>query len=329
MKSTGIGRTNGALRFSTFSIDIFHNSNASKPMQTNHLNLDPTTFRQCLNRQPFGTSHNLSDLGLFDIESLRALAERYDSHNSDYFVAGGARTPDAKFYSVPSFAESPASVFDKLDQGSYRILLKRVERYDERFRKLLDELFQEIVDLQGGLGNDRVERLESSVLVSSSATTTPFHFDPEVNFFCQIAGEKTYHVYSPAAVTEEELERFYSRGVVNIGQIDLSQRDSRHEIVFKLSPGKGLHQPQNAPHWVETGSDLSISYAFVYETSETRVASRARALNFYMRKLGITPSNLGERPSADAAKAKTMRALFGVYLPLRKTVGKVVRKSRA
>lgn len=290
-----------------------------------HLNLDPKVFKESLNREPFGFSHNLSELDLFDLDSLRSLAKRY-TEKRNYFVAGGAADPGAKFYSVPRYTGSLVEAFDQIHNGSYRILLKRVDLHDDRFRDLLKEQFEQVVEMNGGLGNDRVERLESAVFISSSATTTPFHFDPEVNFFSQIVGEKNYHVYSPAAVTEPELERFYYRGAVNIGQIDLQGRDPGQETVFKLGPGKGLHQPQNSPHWVETGAGLSISYSFVYETTSTRIAGRARALNFYARKLGLKPKKLGVSPRSDAAKAGVMRAAFGVMIPVAKTAKKVAGK---
>src|SRR5438874_9417216 len=185
---------------------------------TQRLNVDPERFRQFLNREPFSLTHNLSGHELFSMDSLRDLAKRFHD-KKEYYVASGAPTPDTKFYSVPQCGDTPVQAFDKLDKGAYRVLLKRVEQHDGRFRKLLDQLFKEVLDLKGGLGNDRLERLESAVLISSAATTTPFHFDPEVNFFCQISGGKIYHVYSPVTIAEDELERFYFRGTVNIGQI--------------------------------------------------------------------------------------------------------------
>lgn len=290
-----------------------------------YLNLDSKVFKERLNREPFGFSHNLSGLDLFDLESLRRLAARY-TEKRNYFVAGGVAEPGAKFYSAPRYSGSLVEAFDQIHRGSYRILLKRVDLHDDEFRDLLQAQFQQVMDLNGGLGNDRVERLESAVFISSSATTTPFHFDPEVNFFSQIVGEKNYHVYSPAAVAEPELERFYYRGAVNIGQIELQGRDPRQETVFKLGPGRGLHQPQNSPHWVETGAGLSISYSFVYETTATRVASRARAMNFYVRKLGLKPERVGVNPRSDAAKAGVMRAAFGVVIPVAKAAKKVAGK---
>ena len=208
------------------------------------LNLDPATFRESLDREPFGFSHNLSELDLFNSDSLLGLAEKYADHPRDHYVAAGAPVPGAEFYSVPYAGYSPRDALDRLDSVGCRVLMKRPEKHDPRFRELLDALFRQVVDLRGGLGHERVLRLESAVLISSAATITPFHFDPEVNFFAQIEGEKVYHVFSPSALTESELERFYIRGVVNIGQVQLKGRDAGREHVFTLGPGKGLHQPQ-------------------------------------------------------------------------------------
>lgn len=286
-----------------------------------HLNLEPKLFKENYDREPFGLTHNLSGLDLFSDESLRGLAAKFDQQR-DYYVAGGAPKPGAKFYSVAKIDDKPIEAYDKLDKGAFRILLKRPEDKDPRFRKLLDEMFNQVIDLKGGLGDDKVERLESAVFISSAATTTPFHFDPEIAFFCQIAGEKIYHVYSPSAVNEKELEDFYNRGVVDIAQIDLEGRDPAREHVFKLAEGKGLHQPQNSPHWVETGAGRSISWSFVFETTATRAVSKARGFNHYLRKMGMKPKPVGKRAAADAVKAKAM----SMVVPTRRAVGNVVRK---
>ena len=187
-----------------------------------------------------------------------------------------ARSPGTVFYSVPFSQCGAVEALERLGTESFRVLLKRPEDYDPRFRELLDALFRQVVDLRGGMGDEKVVRLQGSILISSAATTTPFHFDPEVGFFSQIEGEKMYHVYSPTVISEAELERFYVRGSVNIAQVDLEGRDKSREYVFQLGPGKGFHQPQNAPHWVETTSSRSISYTFVFETNKTRARGRVR-----------------------------------------------------
>jgi len=273
------------------------------------------------NRNPYGFTHSLSGLALFDFEALCELALEYDDH---YYIAGGAATPGDPFCSVRSIKHAPYEALLRLDLESQRVLLKRPEQYDERYRDLMLELFDQIVLQRGGLKGARVVRLDSSVLVSSAATMTPFHFDPEVTFFFQIYGEKSYHLYAPTVLSEPELESLYRMGTVNIGQVDFEGRDPAREYVFELAAGKGFHQPQNSPHWVQTRGSRSISYAISFETEASRELGRTRAFNYYQRKLGMRPAPPGARPSRDAAKAVVMQAA----VPLRRRIAEAARKLR-
>ena len=169
----------------------------------------PPAHRHLIDRVPFGYEHNLSGLDLFAFDALESLAAKYDR---DYFVAAGAPTPGTQFYSVRYGEQTPAQAIQRLEAGNQRILLKRpgavrpprVRRADAR------ALFEQVLEMRGGLQHgERVVRLDSSILVSSSETITPFHFDPEVSFFFQIEGRKVYHLYAPSALSESELERFY------------------------------------------------------------------------------------------------------------------------
>jgi hypothetical protein len=279
------------------------------------------SFADTFNIEPLATTHNLSGLDIFSYDSLRTLAEKYLVNPADAFVASSAPTANVDFNSVPHGQHAAHVAMTLLDEAPYRVLLKRPEKYDRGFRELIEALLQSISDAKGGFGRDKVVRLESSIFISSAKTTTPIHFDPEVGFFCQIAGEKIYHVYPPANVTEAELEPFYIKSSVEIGKVDVNRRDPAREHVFHLSAGKGLHQPQNAPHWVETCSSQSISYSVVLETESTRSLGRTRAFNHYIRRAGIAPAEPGQHPAADMLKANAMNAI----LPMRKLAGKVVR----
>ena len=123
------------------------------------LNLDADVFRRSFDREPFGFTHALSDLDLFEFDSLRALAEKY--RDGDHFVAAGAPTPGTVFYSVPHRQCKPLEALDRLEAESYRVLLNAPERYDHRFQELLDKLFRQVVDLRGGLG--RTSRSTSGI----------------------------------------------------------------------------------------------------------------------------------------------------------------------
>lgn len=287
------------------------------------LNIDSEIFRQSFDHEPFGFTHNLSSLDLFSYDSLLSLAESFHGSPRDYFIAGSAPSPGTQFYSVPNGGMRPREAFENLDRVRCRVLLKRPEDHNARFRDLLETLFQQVVDLWGGLGNERVERLESAILISSCSTTTPVHFDPEIGFFSQIEGEKFYHVYPPACSSEAELERFYIRGRVDIGSVDIKGLDPAREHVFTLGPGRGLHQPQNAPHWVQTGRSRSVSYTFVFQTDASYTRGRTRAFNYCLRRFGLSPSRLGEHAGLDAAKASAMRAAAPIQF-----TGRVYNKAR-
>lgn len=288
------------------------------------IRFETPSFAEIFNVEPVATSHNLSTLNIFSQDALRALAEKYQANPQDAFVASSAPSANADFNSVPHGQHAPHVAMTLLDEQPYRVLLKRPEKYDAGFRELIHTILQCISDARGGFGREKVVRLESSVFITSAKSTTPIHFDPEIGFFCQIAGEKIYHVYPPANVTEPELEPFYIKSSVEIGKVDVNRRDPAREHVFHLSAGKGLHQPQNAPHWVETCSSQSISYSVVLETDATRSLGRTRAFNHYVRMAGLAPSTPGEHPAADALKANAMNAI----LPMRKLAGKVVRGVR-
>jgi hypothetical protein len=280
----------------------------------------PDDCSSSIDRLPFAYEHNLSHLDLFEFEALRDLARKFEH---DYFVASGAQTPAADFYSVKYGAFTPYEALNRLETDQQRVLLKRPEQYDPRYRDLMRHLFDQAIALRGGLARgERLLRLDSSILISSAATITPFHFDPEVSFFFQIAGDKIYHLFPPSALSEVELERFYWMGIVNIGQVDLAARDPQQEYVFYLRPGLGMHQPQNAPHWVETTASSSISYVFSFETNRSRSLGRTRAFNHYMRRFGVGPAPPRIRPAFDEAKAAVMQ----VAIPLRKSLALLARK---
>jgi len=289
-----------------------------------HLDIDRAEFERRFDREPFAFTHNLQSLDAFGFDSLTGLAKKFADHPRDFFVSASAPSADSDFFSVPHGHHPLAEAMARVDSAPVRILLKRPEDHDERFRAILDRLFAQVLELRGGLRGEKLVRLESAIFITSASATTPFHFDPEIAFFSQIEGGKIYHMYSPAVLGEPELERFYLQGMVSIGQVPLNGRDPRHEHVFTLRAGLGMHQPQNSPHWVETRAERSISYSFVFETDATRAAGRARAFNYYLRKAGLEPQPPGAHPTRDAFKAGSMRGL----IPIRRRLGSLLKKVR-
>ena len=82
------------------------------------LDLDDAMFSENYNRVPFGFSHNLHRLALFENEALRSLCEIYAAHPEDYFVSRSASSAGTVFYSVPKTPLKPHEAFDQLAAGS-------------------------------------------------------------------------------------------------------------------------------------------------------------------------------------------------------------------
>ncbi len=271
-------------------------------------------------QRPTGFKHNLMDLDIFSFDALLSLADRYQGNSEDYFITSGAASPSSAFYSTGYLPFTPREALNRLNSQPIRVLLKRPEKYDTNFAKLLFGIHSHVARIPNGPSLSGLVRLETAVLISSAATITPFHFDPEFGFFSQIEGNKIYHVYAPAAVREEALERFFVHGVVNIGRLELADCDPQYEHVFALTPGTGFYQPHNAPHWVETADTRSISYTFVFQNRDAAALGRVRAFNHYARKIGLAPPKPGLNLGRDAAKASVMR----VVTPARRAVRRAV-----
>src|SRR5579871_4674000 len=102
-------------------------SDAAEP----YLTLNPAELRDSFDRAPFSFSHRLHRLDIFKFSSLVELAAKFTAAPRDYFVAGSAPTAGTKFYAVPNGGCAPPEALNRLDKGSYRLLLKRPENHDE------------------------------------------------------------------------------------------------------------------------------------------------------------------------------------------------------
>lgn len=292
----------------------------TKSKQMN-LDLNSESFGLNFDKHPFGFKHHLSEQDMFSAHSLAGLAECYGKIEQDYFLAASANNASDIFENVRQYKSKPGEFFQQLGPSKGRMLLKRPEKYSDAFAELLKSLHQQVMDLIPNSHQDPVVRLESAIFVSSAKTVTPAHWDPEIGFFCQIRGEKFYHVYDPSVVSERELEDFYKLNDIRTCQVDLPKLNTAKEHVFHLREGDGFHQPQNSPHWVETGDDQSVSYTMVFETASGRTFNRTRAFNYYQRRLGLNPSLPGIWPKLDMLKSEAMKSCF----PIKSAIGRTLK----
>lgn len=262
---------------------------------------------------PFPISHSLSDLELFSMPNLQKLAATLNG--GDYYISKSAQKSNSAFYedSATPLPTDLREILQGHPDTQFKALLKRPENHSIEFRELLDVVLNEIYSF-AAIDPSDVVRAESGIFVTGSNAITPLHFDPETAFFFQISGRKIYHIYPPSIVEEEELERHYKKGDISIGEIDHRPDSEPHELTFELAAGRGLHQPAESAHWVETADQYSVSYAVGFETRQMRARGRVYAFNHLKRKIGFSPQAHGQ----DAKRDDRIAALMSVGQPLLK-----------
>jgi len=275
-----------------------------------HLDFDPDELITNLDREPFPIRHRLADHPLFELGRLRDLCASMPREHIEYNAAevplSQADDPNA----VERTGLSPEETIERIEEVPSWIVLKYVDRSPE-YGALLEECLGELAPLSEtllpGMG-----RPESFIFVSSRGAVTPFHIDPEVNFLLQIRGKKSITVFSPSdrgVVSCAQLEGFYAGAHRNL---PFPEDHRGGGTTFPLEPGRGVHVPVTAPHWVkvpsvEEGGGVSVSYSITYRTRESTRRAAVFAFNHRLRGLGIVPTPYGRARTRDSVKYQLMR----------------------
>jgi hypothetical protein len=117
---------------------------------------------------------------------------------------------------------------------------------------------------------------------------TPYHIDRECSWLFQIHGRKTISIFDRndrEVLPEVEIEKFFARD--NNAAIYKPEYADR-ATVFELRPGRGVHIPVNAPHWVQNGPEVSVSLNINFHYRDALGADVYRA-NYWLRRMGLVP----------------------------------------
>jgi oxalate decarboxylase/phosphoglucose isomerase-like protein (cupin superfamily) len=268
------------------------------------LELDQDTFRTQFAKVPFLLRHDLSGHELFSLPRLVELSTRLPASQVEYHAAevpiglDPARTPRNGL--------SAEETIRRIEECRSWLVLRAVE-HDPAYREMLDACLSEVraasTRLTAGMCEPR-----GFIFVSSPGAVTPFHMDPEENFLLHIRGTKTMSVFDPAdrsVLPAAELERFLSGGHRNLAYREEFQRKAR---VFELEPGLAVHVPFSAPHWVQNGPSVSISFSITFNTRATMRAFHVHQMNGRLRRWGIQPAPVGRSELRDGLKQLVSRA---------------------
>ena len=266
---------------------------------------DPEPFASAYPESATLLSHRLAGHAPFTREALRRLAGRMRPNtisccSGDVAVGVG---PDG----APETGRSAEETIDTIERCGSWVVLKYVEQ-DPLYRALLDDLLAEIEPWVRPHTGAMLQR-EAFIFLSSPGAVTPLHFDPEHNILMQIAGSKVMTVF-PAG--DERIapgfvhERFHAEG-----RNGLEWRDELSDTgrAFALAPGDALYVPVKAPHWIQNGPEVSISFSITWRSGWSLRENYAHGFNGILRRAGLEPRPPRRFPQDNRPKALAFQCI--------------------
>ena len=273
--------------------------------QASPVHIDGEVFSRSFERRPFLVGHALARHPLFELPRLVELASRLPFAQVEYNLGDVPVSLDPKM--APLNGLSAAETVRRIEDCNSWLVLKNVER-DAEYRSLMELCLAAIREHSAGIA-PRMHLPEAFVFVSSPRAVTPFHLDPEHNFLFQIRGEKTIHAFDAAdrlVVTERDLEKFFAGAHRNL---NYEESFEPRATAWRLRPGDALHLPVAAPHWVQNGDAVSISFSCTFRSALSARLAGAYAMNFRLRRLGLRPAPVGRSLRRDRLKHVCARVL--------------------
>ncbi|KAB1074054.1 cupin-like domain-containing protein [Methylobacterium planeticum] len=268
---------------------------------------------------PFGIRHNLANNPLLSLDRLIELAASMPRDSIEY--NSGKVGIDQNPETVPLIDMDPVEVVRRIREANAWLVLKRVERdpaYGALLTEVLDRFARDLGHANAAAAG--FTNIEGFVFVSSPNATTPFHSDPEDNFFVQVHGEKFFHIIDNQ-----------DGGVVSAAEMEFAPDAHRNHAykpefeararVFSMNAGDGCFVPYQWPHWVRTGATYSISMAITWKSTEVKRRNRLLFVNAMLRRAGMPQPAPGRRPALDAVKVAAYTGLRAAIEPLRRVQG--------
>jgi len=266
-------------------------------------------FTDRFNRLPFGLSHGLGEHPLFKIPRLVELAGLLWSKGGGRvtFQSGDVQE-DIRWDQAPRKRMSVVEALRNIETSGSWVLLKGAQE-DPEYRTLMETCFDEVERLSGRRLRNDISWMDSYIFIASPNSVTPHHIDHECNFLLQIHGEKDISICDPrdrSMLTDEEIESYY---LGDLSAAKMKPDSHRKATVYHLSPGKGVHLPVRAPHWVKNGNTYSVSYSIHFFLHSEDRKARVYQVNHYLREMNLKPVAPGNSVVRDEIKARALGML--------------------
>jgi hypothetical protein len=284
------------------------NSYSSLSLPDQIIETDGQDFCSQFNRVPFQFLHNLAEHPLFEIPHLVELANSIAlKHGKEKVSCLSSNVSANQKWSDMSHKEQVAEAIAHIEESGSLVLI-RSAHLEPDFCILMNQILTELEDLTKVPLRKEITWPEAYIFISSPNSVTPYHIDHESNFLFQICGEKEVHLFDPfdlSILTEQEIEQYFS---FNLEAATYRKENQTKAHVYPLVPGKAVHHPSLAPHWVRNGANISVSLSINFCLRSIDLNARVYQVNHFLRKLGLQPNPPGKSPIKDKVKIMAIGA---------------------
>ena len=249
--------------------------------------------------------HDLVGHPLLTREAIAALAERLPASSIEYNA--GKLPKGIAPEDTPQNGLSVGDTIRTIDTNGSWMVLKNVEQ-DPAYAALLDMALADLEPIVARRTGAMLHR-EAFLFFTSPDSVTPFHMDPEHNILLQIEGEKAMTVFpagDDSLVPPQQSEAFHGG----------AHRNLRWDPAFagkgetvRLTPGDAIMVPVKAPHFVENGPAVSISFSITWRSARSVAEGELHSLNGKMRRWKLPTARIGGAPERSAMRLFVGRVL--------------------
>jgi hypothetical protein len=263
---------------------------------------DRALFAQNFDRKPFQFRHSLETHPAFQLPALLRAAERLSSDprtaGKSHFESG---TPDKNsWFGARPEGQTLVDALASIESGKNWVILKRIHE-DAEYGEILRGLVSQISAVAGLDMASVYYDPTMTIFITSPGRLTPYHMDGETNFLAQIHGTKLVYIYDgedSSVLSQQQMEKYWTG---SLPKIDYPENLPHGHWQYTLAPGNGVFNPAIFPHWLQNGTEVSVSVSMNFKRRRNATIG-AHRFNHFARRAGIAPRTPGVSAGLDRAK---------------------------
>ncbi|MEC5218150.1 hypothetical protein RCH09_003119 [Actimicrobium sp. GrIS 1.19] len=292
--------------------------NAQFPVQ-NEFRIEATSGETFSPSRICRLTHNFQHHPLMELRSLRRLAKSFEDTKHCRFVKQRLTATSAfDHHSADPNGRRIDQVFDEIQTPGSWIALYDIQD-DPEYRRLLWMAIGTALPMINP--SEKIISVQGHVFISAPPSLTPFHIDRESNFWLQIRGQKSMHLWDRMdreVVAAPELESFIAYR--SLEKIRLKESFRNRSLHYSCRAGDGAYMPSTTPHMTFSeddeapGNALSISLSVTFYSNVTRRSNYVHVANSVLRRLNINPTPAGVDILRDRMKYPLGRAIVAAKI---------------